>query len=170
MIKNLNRLAGRTLPEKERNKMFRKINLFGGPEKSGRNLMNLTDFILNDTFSNLWSPVRQSQGKRELPLKGWSDKEAYYVEAQLPGLSEESIDISVSNRKLSIKATINDDSATEESYIIRERPTGKLEQVLTLGDAIDSEKIEARYHNGVLKIRLPKAEEVKTRKITINTD
>lgn len=150
--------------------MFKKINLLSGLGKIDSNFMNIADFILNDTFGNYLSPMRLSQSQGGFLFDGWSDKDAYYMEAQLPGLSEESIDISISGQELSIKASMNEDLSTNRSFIIKERPTGKLEKVFTLDNAIDSEKIEATYHSGILKIKLPKAENNGARKIIVKTD
>lgn len=137
-----------------------------------RSIIDMADFILNETFKN--------QSYRNLPprdgsilLNGWSDDEAFYVEAQLPGFSSETIDLCLTGKELSIKATVENDESDEieeQDYIIRERPFGSWERTLTFGDDINEAKIEATCTNGLLKIRLPKAESAKPRQIAITTN
>ena len=90
-----------------------------------KDMMNLADFIFNETFSSQRSTVSNDTKENNLLLNGWSDDEAYFVEAQLPGLVEESIDISVTGKELSIKAIMDENTLTDRNYIIKERPTGQ---------------------------------------------
>jgi HSP20 family protein len=57
--------------------------------------------------------------------------------------------------------------ADEHQYVLRERPTGRFERVLTINTPIDSNKVEATFENGVVNIVLPKAESVKPKQITV---
>lgn len=149
--------------------MFRRINLFEGLKAMNNDIIDIADFILNETFSNQCSPLKNEAKENKLLLNGWSNEEAYFVEAHLPGLKEESIDISVIGKELSIKATMTEDASKEKNYIIRERPVDTVERVITVTDDIDATKIKATYHNGILKIKLPKTESAKPRKVNVIT-
>lgn len=91
------------------------------------------------------------------------------VEAELPGLDREQIDITFENRTLLIRgerpATV---SNTERSY--RERWTGRFERSFQVRMPVDVENIRATYRDGILAVTLPKAAEVRPRSIAITTD
>ena len=149
--------------------MFRRINLLKGLEAMDREFMNVANFLLSETPGNQWLALRNILSEEKILLNGWSDEEAYFVEAQLPGLSEEAIDISIRGKELAIRATIDEDTTEEKNYIIKERPAGSVERIITLTDDMDATKIEATYVNGILKIKLPKVESAKVRKINVTT-
>ncbi|MCL5405452.1 MAG: Hsp20/alpha crystallin family protein [Deltaproteobacteria bacterium] len=91
------------------------------------------------------------------------------VNAELPGLKPEEIQISVHGNMLTLsgerKPGHNGDG--KMSYHRRERGTGKFSKSFTFPFELNPEGVEARYVNGLLKIVLPKAESAKTRKIAV---
>lgn len=97
--------------------------------------------------------------------------EALEVEAPLPGLDVDKLDISVLNRRLSLKGEFVAENLPENvTWHRRERQAGSFEQVLTLPVAIDAEQVVAEYKNGLLKIRLPKAQSALPKKISVKAD
>lgn len=98
-----------------------------------------------------------------------SDDE-YLIKASLPGINPDDLEITFSDNKLTIKGEVKEEQEHEEAhYHLRERRYGSFTRSLKLPSGIDSEKIEANYDKGVLKLHLPKVEEVKPKKITIKT-
>ncbi len=95
--------------------------------------------------------------------------EELIVEMEVPGVKSDQIDVSVLGEELSIKVERPDLSQEGVTYHRRERPTGSFTRVLQLPYAIDSQKVEADLHEGVLTLRLPKAEAAKTRKINVTS-
>lgn len=97
-----------------------------------------------------------------------NDKE-YIVEADLPGVNKEDIDISINDGVLTVKAERKSEASDENNgYIRRERAYGSFERSFDISE-IDDEKIDAEFKNGVLTLTLPKKlpEEPKSRKLEI---
>lgn len=96
------------------------------------------------------------------------DDEALYVEAELPGLELQDIEIFVTgNTQLTIKGERKPPFGDKGALHRQERVYGKFTRTLTLPYAVDDNAVEARFEDGVLKLRLPKHEAAKPRKIAI---
>ncbi|NJO32321.1 MAG: Hsp20/alpha crystallin family protein [Rhodospirillales bacterium] len=94
------------------------------------------------------------------------------VEAELPGVEEKDISVTLSNGILSIKGEKKQDKEEKaENYYLAERSYGAFERSLQLPDSVDETKVDAKFDNGVLKITATKRPEaVKAqRKIEIRT-
>ena len=90
------------------------------------------------------------------------------LNADLPGVDPGSIDISVDNGTLTVKAERSERSEDNVQWIASERFTGTFMRQLALGEGIDDQGITARYDNGVLSLLLPVAEKAKPRKIELS--
>jgi HSP20 family molecular chaperone IbpA len=97
-------------------------------------------------------------------------KEDIVVIADMPGVDETSVDINLDKNILSIYGRVEEESFRGYSPAYAEYGVGDYERVFTLSDEIDREKIDASVKNGVLTIILPKAEKVKSRKITVKAE
>lgn len=92
----------------------------------------------------------------------------YSVVAALPGLDVEKLDINVLGRQLTISGSFAKSDVPEGAHWYRqERRSGHFEQRIELPTNLDTEKIEAEYTNGMLKIQLPKAASVLPKKIDV---
>lgn len=95
------------------------------------------------------------------------------VTVELPGLTEKDIDLSISNNSLSIKGEKREEKEENTSgYYRMERHYGSFYRTIPLPCAIDEEKVEAKFKDGVLSVTLPKSSQVlqETRKITVNRE
>jgi HSP20 family protein len=101
-----------------------------------------------------------------MPMDAWREGENFVVEFDLPGVDPESIDLDVERNVLTVKAERPALSDTSEA-IANERPRGVFSRQLFLGETLDTDKIEASYTDGVLRLTVPVAEEAKPRKIQI---
>ncbi len=98
-----------------------------------------------------------------------SDDE-YLIKASLPGINPDDLEITFSDNLLTIMGEVQEEEELDEAhYHLRERRYGKFTRSIKLPSGIDAEKIVANYENGVLKLHLPKVEEVKPKKISIKT-
>lgn len=93
----------------------------------------------------------------------------YVVEAELPGVKKEDIDLNISDDRLTITAKCEESTSDErKNYICRERRMGQFSRSFLL-QGIDNEKVNAEYKDGILKVVMPKAKEAKRgRKIDLN--
>lgn len=92
--------------------------------------------------------------------------EEYTLKAMLPGLNAEDINIQLNNNVLSIDGEYKVAENREES-LMDEFPGGRFARSFELSDAVLADKIEASMSNGILTVRIPKAEEAKPRTIKI---
>lgn len=94
----------------------------------------------------------------------------FVVKAELPGVKKEDIDVAVENGVLTIAAESKSEHEEKEGdrVIRQERRYGRYVRSLRLGKAVDEKQVQASYKDGVLELVLPKAEEVKPKKITVN--
>ncbi len=99
------------------------------------------------------------------------NEDNFIVQASVPGIKPEDLDISLSDNVLTIKGEFKAQEEKEgEKYHIRERRFGRFMRSLSLPVPVNADKIDAVYENGVLTLTLPKAEEVKPKKIAIKAN
>jgi len=92
------------------------------------------------------------------------------VRAELPGMSRDDIDIEVTAESLTISGERMFDEASREKYIRVERPYGVFRRSFSIGVPVQPDKVKASYKDGILEVSIPKAEEVKPKKIKINAE
>ncbi|MCP4106996.1 MAG: Hsp20/alpha crystallin family protein [Desulfobacteraceae bacterium] len=99
----------------------------------------------------------------------YENDSSYVISAELPGLDKENISVDLKDRVLTLRGERScEDEKKEDKYFRKERAYGKFQRVFTLPGGVDSKKIAAEYKDGVLKVNIPKTEEVKPKKITIH--
>ena len=103
-----------------------------------------------------------------MPLDIEEKEDRYVIEASVPGFAPEDIKIEVEEDILTIRAAREgEEEQAEGEWHLHERFTGAVERKLRLGKQINSEAIEAELEHGVLKLSLPKVEEVKPKLIEV---
>ena len=109
--------------------------------------------------------------KEWVPAIEMYDKgDKYVIKAELPGMKDEDVEVSLSNDVLTIKGEKKSESEVkEEDYYFSERAYGSFLRSLSLPANVDAKKIDANFENGVLEVSLPKMSEVKPEKITVHT-
>jgi HSP20 family protein len=104
-----------------------------------------------------------------LPLDVTTDADSLTIEAALPGVKPEDVDITVENGTVTITGrTIEQRKAEEGSYLVQEIRRGDFSRSVTLPRGLETDRGEATFENGMLKLRFPKAEQVKPRQIKIS--
>ncbi|OGO04743.1 MAG: hypothetical protein A2Y73_01880 [Chloroflexi bacterium RBG_13_56_8] len=106
----------------------------------------------------------------DLALDMYETDKDVVVQIALPGLKPEDVEISVVGDILTIKGEIKAEEDVEErNYIRRERCYGSFSRSITLPGHLDTENAEAEFDNGVLKLTVPKSEDVKPKAIKVKT-
>jgi HSP20 family protein len=96
------------------------------------------------------------------------NKDDFIVKASVPGINPDDLDVSYADDVLTIKGEIKlDNEVKDNQYHLHERRYGSFSRSISLPTKIKGDAIEASYQNGVLSLRLPKAEEVKPKRIAI---
>jgi HSP20 family protein len=104
------------------------------------------------------------------PMNVTQDADNFHVRAEVPGIKPSELSISAVTNRLTIAGKREIPSEHERvSYHRRERPEGSFNRTLTLPTELDVERIEARYSDGILTLKLPKAEAAKPRLISVKT-
>ena len=100
----------------------------------------------------------------------WTNDDGQLITAEMPGVHPEDINIDVNADALSISGERKpDDVAKDANYHRRERGYGAFSRTIQLPFMVDTNKVEATFKNGVLMIRLPRAEVYKPKKITVKS-
>ena len=111
----------------------------------------------------------RTSGSGAFPLINvFNDGDDFVVVAELPGVKKEDLDIQVRGNTLRIRGKKAISQPEGSSIHRRERSAGEFDRTVTLPDDIDSAKVAAEYRDGVLTLRLPRAESAKPRTVNIN--
>jgi len=100
-----------------------------------------------------------------MPVALWADEDHFFVEAELPGVREEDVDVTVHNGVLFIRGERKPEEGRR--YLYNGRAYGRFERVITLPDAVKTDDVQAALKDGILSITLPKSPEAKPKKITL---
>lgn len=120
-------------------------------------------------FGDVQEPSRGLLGAGVFPqINLTEDADKFYVRAELPGVQTDDIEMQATAKNLSITGERKIETENEGvRYHRREREAGKFSRIITMPTEIDPERIEAKLQDGILTIRVPKAEAVKPRQISI---
>ena len=97
-------------------------------------------------------------------------KEAVVMYADMPGVDQNSLDVTIDKNVLTISGVVNPPEFQGRSIAYAEYDVGDYDRSFTISDDIDREKVEAIVKNGVLKLVLRKAPEAAVKKITVRTE
>ncbi len=129
--------------------------------------MNFYAYPFPHRMARRWmAAAQESQGARFLAVNILDENEAYVLTALVPGLKAEDLNIQVLEDVVRIEGEF---PQNENEYLLQELPSGSFRRELRLPVELDAEKVEARIADGVLTLRLPKAESArpKTIKVTV---
>ncbi len=132
-------------------------------------LRTTMDRLFDEGFSRPWRLIPQSEAyEAAFPVEVSETESDLEVKAALPGVKPEEVEITVQNDVLTIKAEHKDTTEeTKRDYYRREIRYGSFHRSMSLPVSVDSDKAEASYENGVLQLRLPKAEALRPRQIKV---
>ncbi len=130
---------------------------------------------LHDDMSRLFEgffedmPDARPYGAGYPALNTWEDGDSAYVEAELPGLGMDDLEVLVSGNEVTINGQRKIDAAQGATWHRQERSQGRFSRTLSLPWEIDADKVEAKLQDGVLTVRLPKCESCKPKKVKVVT-
>jgi len=106
-----------------------------------------------------------SQAWAGVPMAMWQDEDHIYIEAELPGVADADVDVTVHNGMLFIRGERKPEEGRR--YLYNGRTYGRFERVITLPEAVKTDDVQATLKDGILSITLPKSPEAKPKKITL---
>ncbi len=147
--------------------------LFGELQRRGAPLWNQLQNLqseMNQLFQRLGSDGGREFGFSPAypPVNIWEDQDALYLEAELPGVTQNDLEIYVTGgNQLTLKGQRQVNLPEKGVWHRQERGVGNFSRTLTLPFPVDNDKVEAHFENGVLRIQLAKQEAAKPRKIQV---
>ena len=127
-------------------------------------LMRFDPFREADRLSQqLWNGGRSPM----MPMDAYRQGDEFVIQMDLPGVDPGSIDLTVEKNVLTVSATREWKRPEGDQVVVSERPQGTFSRQLFLGESLDSDRIAAKYDNGVLAITVPIAQAAKPRKVQI---
>jgi HSP20 family protein len=142
-------------------------NVRWAPAFSTRDLVNMQDEV--NRFVDSFFNVRRGDGAIYTPTVDVQETpEAFVIKADLPGISQKDVKVSLMGDTLVIRGERKGEKKADEATPLRnERSYGTFERSFTLGAPVRGDQVKATYRDGVLEIRVPKAEEARLREIDI---
>jgi len=115
-------------------------------------------FLDGDSPGRAWSPV---------PMGMWEDDDFIHIEADLPGVSEEDVELFVHDGMFFIRGERKPEEGRKALY--DGRTFGRFERAITLPEAVKVDDVQATLTHGILRVALPKSPDAKPRKIALKT-
>ncbi len=122
-------------------------------------------------FDRAWQQLAQAsqQAARSFPMDAYRRGDDFVVHFDLPGVDPGTIDLTVDNNTLTVRAERRFEQEQGDEILVTERPQGTFTRQLLLGDQLDTDRISAGYDRGVLTLTIPVAERAKPRRVEITT-
>ena len=126
---------------------------------------------IDEMTNRLWESWPEFTGTEMTPrTEMYEEKGSLVVKTEMPGIKKEDIDISLEDDVLTIKAEKKEEEVSEEKdYYAREVRYGQYSRAMRIPFRVNSQKIAATLEDGVLELRLPKAKEIKAKKIEVKS-
>lgn len=130
-------------------------------------LRNDLDRFFNETFRFFDEGFSQGfDWKPAVDVEETADH--FLISAELPGLNKEDIKISIIDNRVVLSGEISEEKEVREAnYYLKERARGKFSRSITLPSPVNTAGADATYKDGILSLKLPKAEEAKPKEIKI---
>ena len=108
-------------------------------------------------------------GGRRMPIDVQTDDEAYLITAAVPGLSAEEVSVEVLEDLVTMSGEITIEENGDSQTLLRELNHSFYRQI-RLPEAVDADEVEAKVENGLLTVRVPKADETRPKKIEVKAE
>lgn len=139
-------------------------------------LVKLRENLMRDFFNDWMTPgvvIRPLHGRplpEEFPVELREDDQNYVLEAEIPGLKKDDIEINIDGTTVSISAEVKqcDRKMENERMVQSERYYGAITRRFTLPSEIDSQRCDAKYQDGILSLVLPKKTSTAAKRIAVH--
>jgi len=126
------------------------------------------DRLFNEALGLMGRPATVSHWAPRCNV--YEDEQGFVVEAALPGIDSNHLDIQVEDGVVTVSGERKEPPVDGRTYLVKELGVGAFTRSFTLPVNVDAGKVSAAYKQGILTITLPKREEAKPRRITIQAD
>lgn len=123
---------------------------------------------MNQLFSDSFVMPSALGRTEQTPLDLYETEDAYVAKLALPGLKAEDFEITLENNILRVHGETRSEKETEEArYHVRERRYGAFDRLVRFPSAVNGDQVDASLSEGILTIRVPRAEEAKAKRISV---
>ncbi len=139
------------------------------PLREIRELERTMDRLFEDVFGPWYRPFADSgrAGSRYVPVDIYTTDENVVVIAALPGVHPDDVEVTFEGNTVTIKGEFPQPEEPNMNWHLQERYYGPFERTIRLHIPVNMEKAEALFEHGLLKLVIPKAEEIRPRKIKV---
>ena len=124
--------------------------------------------VLRTDFDRLTTRVFDSATRTGgARLDAYREGDSFFIDIDLPGVDPASIDLTVDRKVLSVRAERKRVEREGVTYVVAERPMGPVSRQVFLSDSLDTDRLDARYDNGVLTLSIPVTEKAKPRRFDV---
>lgn len=142
------------------------MTMYISPNRRLANLREAMDRALEESLAE------KAPNEREmlLAVDVISDADTFIINAFVPGLEAEDLNIEILNNTLAIRGEFKNLVEGDVKYMTSELPAGRFGRIVTFPVDVDANKVEANIKNGILSLRVPKAESLRPKTIKINVN
>jgi len=130
----------------------------------------VADSFVGSPFRSLWTSTGNG-GRMALPLDVYATADEVVLIASVPGLGPDDIQVTVNQGTVTLTGQLPNAAASEEAkgatWYLHELPHGTFQRSLTLPIEVDAGRADATFEHGILRLRLPKAEQARPRQIKV---
>lgn len=108
-----------------------------------------------------------SRAPQPMPMDCYRDGDTLFLHFDLPGIDTDTLEVTEENKTLTVRAQRTATTPEDAVYLVAERAVGTYARQLVVGDGLDLDAIAANYHDGVLSLTIPVAEQTKPRRIDV---
>jgi HSP20 family protein len=118
-------------------------------------------------YSSANTPGGTNTGYQSLPVTIWETDDAYSAALLAPGVDEQSITVTVHDDMLAVEGELSFQAPRDARVVWQEFAPVKFRRSLRLGSAVDPQRVEASYNNGILLVSMPKAAHARPRQVQV---
>lgn len=128
-------------------------------------LRNVTVRDLDRLSARVFDSATRNSGAR---LDAYRIDDTFYIDIDLPGVDPADIDVTVDRKVLTVRAERKRPQHDNLRVLVAERPFGQVTRQVFLSDTLDTDRLDAKYDNGVLTLSIPVLEKAEPRKIQLS--
>jgi HSP20 family protein len=121
---------------------------------------------LDRLTARVFDSATRSAGAR---LDAYRDGDTFYIDIDLPGVQPANVDVTVDRKILTVRAERKRVQRDGIQFVVAERPMGTFTRQVFLSDSLDTDRLEARYDNGVLNLSIPVTAKADPRKVEVTS-
>jgi HSP20 family protein len=142
------------------------------PGREMTRMQDVMDRLFEEGFYRPWGwgMRRAAEGVGLIPLDIHENNDEYIVKAPMPGVTADTLEVTFEAGVLTVRGEVAEEKEVQGECILQERTYGKFARSVSLPSPVVPDKIAAQLKDGILTVRVPKAEEVKPKKISVKVE